>query len=161
MKNFKRILIFVLFGVILLLPIAFYIGKFHFYEISENPEHWAWFGDYIGGVYSILVAFLVVILTYNLELLKTKKSKIQGFAEDLNNQIKKLHRNNFNLNSCKMFKETIEEAKLYVTERQYELFNALADNYIVTKAKNSNGNDSQIDIDLEDKVKKELKRMYN
>ena len=52
--------------LVVTMPLAVYVIHFYDYPISENPSDWADFGSYIGGIYSIIVAILVVYLTRDL-----------------------------------------------------------------------------------------------
>lgn len=59
----------ILFVLILisLIPIGFYIYNFGGCDFSKDPNDWGVFGDYIGGVYSVVITILVVYISRNLE----------------------------------------------------------------------------------------------
>lgn len=63
---------------IALIPIVAYIFNFRNLSISKDPEKWAFFGDYIGGVYSVVLTCILTFLMYQLnkkdEALKEKKN---------------------------------------------------------------------------------------
>lgn len=58
-------------AVLLLLPLLVYIAKFGSYEWSDSPEDWASFGDYVGGLYSGVLATILTVIIY----LYNKKEK--------------------------------------------------------------------------------------
>lgn len=60
MKHIKQILL----AVLLLLPLLVYIAKFGSYEWSDSPEDWASFGDYVGGLYSGVLATMLTVVIY-------------------------------------------------------------------------------------------------
>ena len=71
------------------LPILIYVLKFHDYKLSNDPADWGVFGDYIGGVYSVLIALLVVYLTRNLsrhdEEKRLKKEALREVYKQITN----------------------------------------------------------------------------
>lgn len=76
MKSIKQILLkkllkILLLVVFLLLPLLVYITKFGSYEWSGSPEDWASFGDYVGGLYSGVLATILTVIIY----LYNKKEK--------------------------------------------------------------------------------------
>lgn len=63
-----------LYCIIASIPLITYILNFANYKISDDPEKWAFFGDYIGGVYSVV---LTCILTYLMYQLNKKDEQIK------------------------------------------------------------------------------------
>ena len=63
--------------VILLLPIISYVFYFRNNPISNFPEDWGSFGDYIGGCYSIFTAIMTIVITYYLHKQNSKQSKLE------------------------------------------------------------------------------------
>lgn len=76
--------------IALLIPVGVYL--FHFYGagISDNPENWAQFGDYIGGTYSVLITILAIYLARNLSLKDEVASKKRDAIDDIFQQIAKI-----------------------------------------------------------------------
>ena len=58
-------------------PILVYSCQFRNLEISDSPGDWGTFGDYVGGVYTVIVVILAVILSRVLE--KEDYCKLQLF----------------------------------------------------------------------------------
>lgn len=51
--------------VSMLLVLSGYVAKFYFslgYKISNNPEVWGQFGDYVGGIINPLLSFISIVL---------------------------------------------------------------------------------------------------
>lgn len=63
-------------SVLLCIVIALgaYIGNFHTYEISKNPESWAHFGDYLGGIFSFF-SFMALLYTVHLQIQELKATR--------------------------------------------------------------------------------------
>ena len=47
-----------------IIPIIVYIFRFHSGGFSNNPADWGTFGDYIGGVYSVILSIIAIYVTY-------------------------------------------------------------------------------------------------
>ena len=52
--------------LISLSPIILYISNFKNYSLSKEPADWGTFGDYIGGIYSVVLAVVLVYVTYTI-----------------------------------------------------------------------------------------------
>lgn len=63
------------FGIIaILISLGFYILNFHTHEISKNPESWAHFGDYLGGIFSFF-SFMALLYTVHLQTQELKATR--------------------------------------------------------------------------------------
>ena len=63
-------------GILLLIaPIVVWMFQFGNCSISENPEDWGFFGDYIGGVYTVIVTFFAIHLTRYLQNRDVERNK--------------------------------------------------------------------------------------
>ena len=92
-KSVKKILVIIGWILLILLffsPIIFFICVFCDSPISNNPEDWGNLGDYIGGIYSVLVAILVFFLTRSLKKRDDKFANRAKAAEDIFHQIQKV-----------------------------------------------------------------------
>lgn len=77
-----------IYCLIAIIPIIIYIVNFNSHTISDDPEKWAFFGDYIGGVYSVVLTCLITYLMYKLnkvdETNKEKKELIKSLYLKIN-----------------------------------------------------------------------------
>ncbi len=72
----------------------FYINNFHEFNISDDPEDWAYFGSYLGGTLTPILAFLsfvallITIQIQHKELSETSETlKLQNFETTFFNMI--------------------------------------------------------------------------
>lgn len=139
----------------MILPVIIYVWHFRNHVLSDSPEDWGMFGDYIGGVYSVLVALIVLYLSHQLEKNRGRDASIKEHAETLFRQIGVIKNNNYNLKSCSKLLTQVNNAKLYLQPRICEMVESLANNYM------SHRNDgTQLNQKLEQDTIKELKRIY-
>lgn len=82
-----------------LCPLLFYIINFSNCEISNDPEHWAFFGDYIGGVYSVVLTCLLTALMYKLNKKDEELKEKRTLAKSLFEMVNKFHNSTSNLDS--------------------------------------------------------------
>lgn len=76
--------------VVFIIPIGIYWLQFRTAEMSNDPEKWAQFGDYVGGVYSVLVTILAIYLARNLTLKDEVVSKRRDAIDEIFQQIAKI-----------------------------------------------------------------------
>lgn len=105
---------------IMCIPILAYICNFGCNGISEDVSDWANFGDYIGGVYSVLITILAIYLTRELNQRdKQKESKRCAISQ--------IHAQFLNLKRCpvstmaksvNIFFRLIEDNRYYLTDEQ-------------------------------------------
>lgn len=76
--------------VVFIIPIGCYLLQFCTAGISNDPENWAQFGDYVGGIYSVLVTILAIYLARNLTLKDEVASKRRDAVDDIYQQIAKI-----------------------------------------------------------------------
>lgn len=65
-------------AVVLCIPILCYIINFASYGVSGNVSDWAAFGDYIGGVYSVVLTIVLVYVSYSLNKKAKRERKTEG-----------------------------------------------------------------------------------
>lgn len=141
--------------ITMMLPIAVYIFHFRNYNISDTTADWGSFGDYIGGIYSVLIAILVLYLSHLFEKNRERDASIKVHAEKLYTQINVIKNNNYNLRSCSKLITLVNNARLYLPLRICEKTESLANNYM------SHKNDGEeLNKRLEEETKRELKRIY-
>jgi hypothetical protein len=64
-KNWiKRKWLLLLAIVACIIPVIAYIIRFYSYGFSKDPTDWGTFGDYIGGVYSVILSIIAIYVTY-------------------------------------------------------------------------------------------------
>lgn len=113
--------------VLAIVPIAVYVWEFHSYMFSENPADWGVFGDYIGGVYSVIIAILVVYITRNLEKRDEEKRLKKEALRQVYLQITSIQqKQTVNQNKLTKLFRLIEESKLYIDDDFYERLKNLA-----------------------------------
>lgn len=149
--NNKIIILIILASVS---PLISYLINFRNLEISDKPSDWGIFGDYIGGIYSIITVFWVIYLTRYLTKKDTMDSSRKKAAESLYFQIKKICTNNYNRNCITKLQKETDLNSLYISSDLQSKIMRLADSYLTKDEK-------PIDEDLEDDVLFELKEIYD
>ena len=133
-----------------MLPILIYVLRFHDYELSDNPADWGVFGDYIGGVYSVLIALLVVYITRNLsrhdEEKRLKKEALREVYKQITNIQQKQTVDPRKL--PKLYK-LIEDCKLFINNDFYERLKGLANEF------GERGRNRQMEMDVLEELKEE------
>ena len=149
----KKYGLWILGVIVAIFPLAFYIWRFHSYSLSDNPTDWAVFGDFVGGVYSVIIAVLVVYLARNLERKdeekRIKKESIRAVYE----QITFIQRDQQpNQNKVTKLFRLIEDCKLFIDDDFYERLKGLA-NHLGAK-----GRDRQLEKEIKDELKAEYEK---
>lgn len=151
-------IIIVLGIIILVLPIICYAIVFRHFSISNNPEDWGVFGDYIGGVYggffACIIMIFVIYLARSLSKEDEKRKKISQVAEDLYIQIKKVESCNYNINSINKLRRDIDKNSLYIKDIKNDLID-LCDNFHSLADQNECEN-----IKLKEYVLSQLESLY-
>lgn len=136
--------------VVAVLPILIYVLMFHSYSLSDDPADWGVFGDYIGGVYSVLIALLVVYITRNLsrrdEEKKLKKEALREVYKQITNIQQKQTVDQRKL--PKLYK-LIEDSKLFIDNDFYERLKGLANEF------GERGRNRQMEMDVLEELKEE------
>ena len=136
--------------VLATIPILGYVSKFHSCNFSDDPADWGVFGDYIGGVYSVLIAILVVYLTRNLsrsdEEKRLKKEAIREIYKQITNiqQKQKVDQRKI----TKLYK-LIDDCKLFIAPDFYERLKKLANHL------GEYGRNRQLEVDILDELREE------
>lgn len=143
--------------IAVLLPVVVYCINFNFYKfsISDNPSDWALFGEYIGGVYSVIVAFLVVYLTRYLSKEDNKRNKLIEVVENLYHQIKAIENKDYDYDSIAKLRNEIDLNELYLPEGIKNNLIKLADKF--NEYKDNNG---ELDFEFKKSVMDSLKNIY-
>ncbi|WP_100075575.1 hypothetical protein [Chryseobacterium camelliae] len=134
--NYKIIWIIVgIVSILLLIILGFYIGNFHKRNLSDSPEEWGQFGDYLGGTLnttiSILNLFLLAYLTIKIAKIEedrtsnTSKDSVKPlglFSFNISNDFFKIELHNVGLGPL-----ILKEFKIFDKEKHYKDFKELLD----------------------------------
>lgn len=151
-----KIILIVILGF---MPLGFYCYKFGGVNshLSDNPEHWAFFGDYIGGVYSVILTCILTYLTFYLQKKGSISKSRKEVIRELFSRVNQLNRTNKlrikDLNSFTNF--IIDSEILFQNEEEYKVFIIISDYY---KAVSTNGCRNP---DKELLIKNKIIKMYN
>ncbi len=141
---------------ILALPLVVYVCYFGSYPISNDPNDWASFGSYMGGVYTVLVSFLAIYLTRHLEKKDAERNKAKTAIGTIHEQIARIDYQNVNMNSVKKLLRLIKENELYIPSALYEKLTDLYDDYVEAKEE-----PAKFNLQKEEGIKKQLKKLYD
>lgn len=142
-----------------IIPIGLYWLQFRCAGISQDPENWAQFGDYIGGVYSVLVTILAIYLARNLTLKDEVASKRRDAIDDIFQQIAKIEQckdANSKTNAVNKLLKLVHIHELHLSDSICNDIVRLADYYIGRIA----GTVVE-DIVLENCTKDKLRKVYH
>lgn len=145
----------ILFFLLLVAPILIYVIRFHSFSISDDPSDWADFGSYLGGVYTVLVTFLAIILTRHYERKDVEWKKSKEAASELFEQITKIDYQKVNDRSVSRLLNLTVRYELYIPTELYNKLTDLHDDYLEAKSKPQSFN-----IQKEIQIKSWLKRLY-
>lgn len=153
----KKSWIYILGGLLLLLPAGVYVLKFHDFTLSDDPADWGVFGDYFGGVYSIIVTILAVYLANELSKRKDSQKRTKDAIEDIYDQILTIEKGNVvDLRRVNKLYRLISDNKFYLPQDMVASLKELADNFL----ENKDDKDS-VDKNLLSDTKSQLKRIYD
>lgn len=153
--GFHKIVKFIFVGILVLAPLGFYVWWFRGSSISNDPNDWASFGSYIGGLYSVLVTILVVYLARELSKKDQQASKKKASVEALYKQIIKIKNDHVDIRSVNKIYNLLDENKLYISDSIFDEVKDLADYYLEVKG------GRPIDYKKEHSVKEHLRAIYN
>lgn len=145
-------------GIVSLIPLAAYYYQFGKADISDDPEDWANFGDYIGGVYSVLITIVAVYLTRKLERKDAMSNRRKQTLDDIYQQFVKMQNCPSHLlaKSATKFLAMVEKQRLNLTESQIQRCQMLGDYFICVASKSRNR-----DMNYENEMKVALFNAYN
>lgn len=144
--------------IVLSLPIGAYVIQFHGYDVSDDPENWAQFGDYIGGTYSVLITILAIYIARNLSQKDETQIKRQRVAENFVKQISKIKKcteEHQKIQSVNKFMRMIDESQLVLSSALQISLQELGDYYL-----NRIGGAPE-NIAFEESKKQELVQLYH
>lgn len=105
-----------------------YIWNFHDRKLSQNPEEWGQFGDYIGGTLNTTISILnLVLITYlTIKLAKIEEHRVMNiskdsvrplglFSFDVSNNFFKIELHNVGLGPL-----ILKEFKIFDSQKEYK-----------------------------------------
>ena len=140
--------IIVFLSIVMCIPILAYVCQFGCNGISDNVSDLANFGDYIGGVYSVLVTVLAIYLAQELN----HREKLK---ENRNYAISQIHAQFLKITHCPVltmaksvnkFFKLIEENRFYLSDEQSQKLQAFG-NYFLEHP-NSNNRDANAENEM-------------
>lgn len=115
--------------IVLVLPILVYFLNFH-YGFSPDHSDWSAFGDYIGGVYSVIVAILLFYLTINANFSAEKRNEKKEALKEIYEYIVDVSEEEANSDNRKTLRKLAQKKRLYISEDLYKKIIEFADYYI-------------------------------
>ena len=152
----RKILLYMIIGIIILVPIGCYMVRFWNSTISLDPDDWGAFGSYVGGLYSVIVALLVVYVARDLAKKDEITTKRKKAVESLYMQIVKINSGRVDVRSVNKLFKLLDDNKLYITDSLYKEIEQLTNYYLEVKA-----GEKDIDYVKEKRVKDHLRSIYN
>lgn len=145
-------------SILSLIPLLLYICNFGMNGISDDLEDWAYFGNYVGGVYSIVVALFVLFLARKLERNDKRKEKRQEAIDEIYSQFCKMKNcpSHKLAQSVNKFFRKIEQYRLCLTDDQFNKMQGFG-NYFLNVANSPSSKDPYI----EEEMKIYLLSLYN
>lgn len=136
-------------------PMLLYLLQFGKAGISGDPANWGAFGDYVGGIYSVMVTVIVIYLARMLDKNEAKRVKKQEAAEHLYKQIQKIDNRNVDMRSVNKFLRDIDINSLYFSDDLKDRLTNLYDYFVKLNEGTTNINEEK-----EQRILMELKRIY-
>ncbi len=140
-------------AIVMIAPIACYMWKFRSGHISDSPADWGTFGDYIGGVYSVIIAFLVVYITRNINRSDKERDKKREALRGIYLKIGEIQigrgRKDYKITNLFLL---IEEARLYIDNDFYRELKDLG-NYFLQCNRNAGARNRVFENSVKERVK--------
>lgn len=154
--HFKNSVIKFLIISALLSPIILYISNFKNYSLSKEPADWGTFGDYIGGIYSVVLAVVLVYVTYTINRKNDELKECKRAIKEIYTMISKIDSQNIDINYIHKIIRCIDSNSLHLSnDISSKIINEI-DYYICVA-----GDINMIDLKRERQIKDLIKRYYN
>ena len=151
----KNIVFYIILAIVFFSPIVFYILQFWQLDISKDPNDWAVFGNYIGGIYSIFSSIVIFILGYKMTKVDEENNKRKKAVGLILEQIGKIKNSKNKVESITKLQNLIISHRVFVSDNLFYKLRAYADNYL-----SSLKNEQELNISLEEEVTRGLKKIY-
>lgn len=138
-------------AVVLCIPILCYIINFASYGVSGNVSDWAAFGDYIGGVYSVVLTIVLVYVSYSLNKKSEKEKEKLRAIHEIYSSIVVIKSEEMNIDDINGLVRLIISNQLYIRANVFNHLISFTD-YCKTVIVNR----SAIDIERETSIKNML-----
>lgn len=155
-KTNKSFLIYLVVGLIVALPWIVYVAFFYDQTLSSSTSDWGAFGDYIGGVSSVITAFVVIYISRHLQKTDTYREKMKNAISEIYDQLVKIDADNVDCKKTIKFLKLVEKNRLYLPINLYDSLVNLHDYYISLKGHLENRNTI-----LEESIIGDLKKLYD
>ncbi len=135
--------------VVFVLPILVYFVNFHS-GFSNDHSDWSAFGDYIGGVYSVIVAILLFYLTINANFSAEKRNEKKEALKEIYEYIVDVSEEEANSENRRTLRKLAQKKRLYISEDLYKGIIEFADYYIELEYDRSKRDPNRINSILEE-----------
>ena len=151
-NNWRKYLII----LILLFPIILYVFNFREYEWSTEPADWGTFGDYIGGVYSVVLTLALVYVTYMMNRKNDEVRECKRAIKEIYTMVLELDSGNIEVEHIHKIIRCSDANSLHLSSEIYNRLIKEMDYYICIASDRKN-----IDLKKEAQIKDILKKYYN
>jgi len=154
-KSTKSWSIYTIGALAVLSPWVVYLIFFHDQTISTCTADWGSFGDYIGGVSSVITAFVVIYISRHLERRDTYHDKMRSAISEIYDQLVKIDAEHVDLRKNTKLLRLVDKNRLYLPESLYNDLVKLHDYYVTLQNKGNR------DLSFEDDVIQALRNLYD
>lgn len=150
LRYIKRHSVFI-FTIVSFVPLIAFICEFGGNGISDDLDDWSKFGDYIGGVYSIVIAILAIFLARRLDKKDRRQVKLQQIIYEIYDQFIRMQNcpNHQLANSVNKFFRIIDKHRIYLTDDQTQKLQRAGD-YFLSVASKELERDNEYEQDIKD-----------
>lgn len=142
--------------ILFCLPIIIYVYNFGGRRFSENPADWGTFGDYVGGVYSVVLTLALVYVSYTINRKTEENKECKKAIKEIYTIVSKIQSVDVNLEEVHGILRCIDENSLHLSKEVREKLIHEMDYYICIA-----NNKSLINGKTEERIKDVLKQLYN
>lgn len=134
-----------------IIPIIIYMIRFSGHEFSKDPSDWGTFGDYVGGVYSVLLSIIAIYVTYMISGREDKSREKRKILTELYKTIISIKSEEVDLNKVNKIVSLADSNQLLLPKVVYADIIRYSD-YL----KEIYGKPAKIDLHTEKRIKDEL-----